>query len=305
MCFATGSPTDPRNLVRSLRYAKRLHPTVLLSRHASPFGQGFPEAMLLKAGSPGIYDLDDGLPFDDGKLPGHKRWWKPLISKSTISHRAVRSADRVIAGNTRLGDWATQFCRDVVVIPTCVEPSDYLTKPSYSLGELPVVGWIGSPATEPHLFGIANSLARAFQKTRFRLVIVSAGNRKLPQPIRHFATRVLWSPEVQHQILSTWDVGLMPLPDLPYEQSKCAYKLLQYGAASLPLIGSPVGASSSVLAKAGAPAPKTSSEWVDAVTDILSASEADRRQLGIRAHEVVRAEYSFETWEERWRRSVT
>jgi glycosyltransferase involved in cell wall biosynthesis len=36
-------------------------------------------------------------------------------------------------------------------------------------------------------------------------------------------------------------VGIMPLVDGPFERGKCGYKLVQYMAAGLPVIASPVG----------------------------------------------------------------
>jgi glycosyltransferase involved in cell wall biosynthesis len=300
--FVTGSPTNPKQLVRAVMAAQRNHGPVLVARHAHPLGQGIPEAALLRLGKPGVYDVDDGLPFDDGRLPVHGRWWKPLVAKSRIAHSAARSADRVIAGNERLAEWATKLCDHVVIVPTCVEPADYLTKTEYGY-ETPVVGWIGSPATEPHLFGIADALADAHRRTPFRLEIVSSGKRPLPTSIAGFSQRIQWTLDLQLSILAQWDIGVMPLPDRPYEQSKCAYKLLQYGAAALPVIGSPVGASATFLAKVDAPMPRSNAEWSKAIVNLLSETAA-RYELGNNANRVVNAEYSFDAWDSTWRTAV-
>ena len=69
------------------------------------------------------------------------------------------NADRMIVGNAVLADWAAGRCADVRVIPTCVEPSDYRPRTAWDIGRPPVIGWIGSPATEPYLTGIAPALA--------------------------------------------------------------------------------------------------------------------------------------------------
>lgn len=300
--FVTGSPIDPRGIAQALRVARSNHGPLLLARHAHPLGQGFPESVLLRSGNPGIYDIDDGLPFDNGRLPEHGRWWKPLVAKSRIATSAAQNADRVIAGNERIAEWAVTLCDDVVVIPTCVEPDDYELKRVYG-SDKPAIGWIGSPATEPHLFGIANALLGAWRESRFRLEIVSSGNSPIPEAIAPFTRRIPWTLLQQHSVLRTWEIGLMPLPDRLYEQSKCAYKLLQYGAAALPMIGSPVGASSVFLKKADAPSPRSDAEWTSAIVELLR-DENSRRSLAARGHRVVRTEYSFEAWESRWRAAV-
>jgi glycosyltransferase involved in cell wall biosynthesis len=302
--FVTGNPMNPIELGRAIRAARRWDGSVFLSRHAHPLGQGMPERFLLRSGQLGVYDLDDGLPFDDGRLPLHGRWWKPLVAKSRIANVAASSADRVIAGNEVLAEWARSKCRDVVVIPTCVEPSAYVVKHQYGLPELPTIGWIGSPATEPHLFSIAEGLAKAHRRRPFQLVVVSSGERAVPLEIEHFTSRIPWSVAVQHSILAAWDVGIMPLPDLAYERSKCAYKLLQYGCAGLPVIGSPVGASTAFLSKVGAQSPRTNDDWAEAVVDLLAAPEQQRLTLGLRGREVVVSDYSYDAWEPTWRTAV-
>jgi glycosyltransferase involved in cell wall biosynthesis len=296
--FVTGSVMNPSSLLRA--FARAHNSPVLLGRHAHPLGQGVPESILLKSGRPGVYDIDDGLPFDNGRLPNHGRWWKPLVAKSRIATRAASTADRVIAGNERLAEWSSTRCSDVVLIPTCVEPSAYQQRTDFAPRERKVIGWIGSSATEVHLFGIADALNRAYERSPFRLEIVSSGDKPLPPGLSRFAYRIAWSQPTQHTILATWDAGLMPLPDHLYEQSKCAYKLLQYGAASIPAIGSPVGASKTFLEKAGAPTPRTSPQWTDALVDVLELPEAERRALGAQARTVVKIAYSYAAWESRW-----
>jgi glycosyltransferase involved in cell wall biosynthesis len=301
--FVTGS-IAPAAVANALKEARRSSRPLLLARHAHPLGQGWPEMALLKAGNPGIYDLDDGLPFDNGRLPEHARWWKPLVAKSRIAARSARSAQRIIVGNDYLAQWAANFCRDVVVIPTCVEPADYQKRANFERRGIPVVGWMGSPATEPHLFGIADALARAHSRSPFTLEIVSAGQRPLPGPLAAFARRTEWDLATQHSVAQHWDVGLMPLPDHEYERSKCAYKLLQYGASAIPVIGSPVGASAAFLSKVGAPAPRTSGEWTDAVIEMLALRESDRQRFGRRTQIIVERDYSYSAWESTWRAAV-
>ena len=41
---------------------------------------------------------------------------------------AAQQADRVIAGNEILADWASEVARDVVVVPSCVAVKQYRQK---------------------------------------------------------------------------------------------------------------------------------------------------------------------------------
>ncbi len=100
---------------------ERGRPTLLV-RNARRITRGRSEARLLRAASPGVYDLDDGLPWDNGNLRASGHWTKRPFPRSLLAKRAASAADRVIAGNQVLADWAASHCADVRVIPTCVEP---------------------------------------------------------------------------------------------------------------------------------------------------------------------------------------
>jgi glycosyltransferase involved in cell wall biosynthesis len=54
--------------------------------------------------------------------------------------------------------------------------------------------------------------------------------------------RVPWSSDTEAQSLAGAHIGVMPLTDDAWSRGKCAFKLLQYMAAALPCVASPVGA---------------------------------------------------------------
>lgn len=276
---------------------------VLLIRNAAKLSRGRVEARLLRAGAPGVYDLDDGLPWDDGRLPGLGVWWKRPWPRSLIAERAAGSADRVIAGNELLAEWASTHCADVVVIPTCVEPADYVRKVDFDLSDPPRLGWLGSPATEQYLIDIAPALAELHRRTGARLTIVG-GSRDLHPDLLPYSDCVDWTLAVQHSLPATWDVGIMPLRDGVYERAKCAYKLLQYGAVGLPGVGSPVGTNATVLNHSGSPAPRMLDDWVESVSSLLTVSAETREGQGAQASESVKLHYSFDRWEADWLSAV-
>lgn len=252
---------------------------------------------MLRGATPGVYDLDDGLPWDDGTLPDLGRWWKRPFPRSLLAERAAIAADRVIAGNDLLAEWASQHCGDVRIVPTCVEPSDYRPRAAWDLAHPPLLGWIGSPATEHYLVSIAPALAEIAARTGARVEMIS-GPGVVPEPLAAFTTRTLWEPAVVERI-GGWDVGLMPLHDGVYERAKCGYKLLQYAASGVPAVASPVGVNRSLLQRMDGVAASTTDEWVDAL-DALLAEPTERRAVRGRSGFALAHDYSYDTWEAAW-----
>ncbi len=92
----------------------------------------------------------------------------------------------------------------------------------------------------------------------------------------------------------------MPLQDDPLQRAKCGTKLLQYMAAGLPVVASPVGINSSIVKPgengflAGQP-----EEWGSALQQ-LAADPALRSRLGAAGRILVEKEYSLRRWLPAW-----
>ena len=270
---------------------------LLLSREASPLSGGRLEARLLRAAGHGVYDVDDALFHDTGT--GVRR----VLSKSATWSRSVAAADVVVAGNQYLADRAARTARHVVVIPSCVEPAAYPSKTSHALADPPRLVWVGSPATEAYLLGIAPSLLEVHRRTGARLRVVSAGSASLG-PLDPMVDRVDWSEAGVGSALAGSDVALGPLTDTPYARGKSAYKLLQYAATGLPMVASPVGANLTALEAFGGLAERSASGWSEAVIGLLAAGEDVRARLGSIARRGVEAHYSFARWAATWQSTV-
>jgi glycosyltransferase involved in cell wall biosynthesis len=272
--------------------------SLLLIREASPLSRGGTETAVLRAAEHSVYDLDDAL-FHDVRGPV----FELLFSKSSTAERAAAAASTVIVGNEYLAEWAASKARDVRIIPTCVDPGRYTTKKNYEIGDRPQVVWMGTPSGERYLADLHAPLAHLNARFGARLTIIGSPRRTLG-PMERLIDRVPWGLTEAYERLHTYDLGIMPLRDGPYERGKCAYKLLEYGAAGLPVAGSPVGVNARILADAGSDAPRTRDEWSVALTRLIEAAEVDRRATGQRLHGLVRREFSFDAWRRHWHSAV-
>lgn len=275
---------------RLLRARRRPAPErLLISRSMGPFTGGRVESSMLRRAGWGVYDFDDAL-YADTRGGIHR-----VFGESAVWEPAVRSADLVIAGSPHLAEAAAALAADVEVIPSCVDPDDYVHKQGYSLGPVPRLIWMGSPSTERYLEMVGPALLRVHRLTGARLTLVSAGQRPLGE-LEAMTDRVQWAGPASHALLAEADCGIMPLPDTPLARGKCAYKLLQYAAAGLPTVASPVGVNADVIEQLAGQAATDLDSWVDATVDLLRASDSDRRARGLAARAGVERHYSFAAW---------
>lgn len=301
--LATSSPSalfaHPRSVLAAearIRALVRLSVSrLLMHREVSPFSRGDLESRLLRSAELAVYDFDDALQCDTGEGPLYRR----LAPKSRKALLAVRSADRVIAGNEVLADWAAIHNPNVVVIPSCVDLADYEPKSDFCVADPPTLGWIGSRSTEVHLRAIGETLLRLHVETGARLTIIGSVRRGLGQ-LEDIIDRVPWSIAAQRHELARFDVGLMPLDNTCYTRGKCGYKLLQYLAAGVVAVASPVGVNAQILKRAGLPAATTAADWADALRHLLNLSASRRADLSARARDTVTRHYSFDAWQHTW-----
>ena len=153
--------------------------------------------------------------------------------------RLAAGAAGVMAANDMLVEHFSRFNANTVKIPTAVD-TDALRPGDGKFPRFTVV-WIGTPVTfAAHLAPFADMLAALSGELGFDLLLVGAPEtaKKLLPGARIAA----WSETAERTLLPKCHAGIMPLPpDDDFAAGKSAYKLLQYLAAGLPSVASPVG----------------------------------------------------------------
>lgn len=215
-----------------------------------------------------VYDFDDALCFRE-EAP-HRSW-----SRERRFFRTVARSDVVIAGNRILAGLARLRRAAVHVVPSAVDVGRYLPQPK--LAE-PTAVWIGQRATLRYLEPVGPAVRRA----GYRLRIIA--DASLPG-----AEAVPWAEETEAERLGECHVGLMPLSSDPFARGKCGYKMLQYFAAGLPCVVSPVGVGRSIGAGVALLA-RDESEWADALGR-LRADPGLAEELGRRGRRLVERRY--------------
>jgi glycosyltransferase involved in cell wall biosynthesis len=150
-----------------------------------------------------------------------------------------RWVDVVAAGNDVLAGVARVTARTVTVLPTSIDTALY--QPSTATAaDPPTIAWIGSPENLVYLEMIRPALARL--TTRYPALRLRVICSRFPEWPEVAVEPVVWSSATEARALAGAHIGVMPLTDDAWARGKCAFKLLQYMAAALPCVASPVGA---------------------------------------------------------------
>jgi glycosyltransferase involved in cell wall biosynthesis len=257
-----------------------------IEKELFPWLPAWAEELLDLRGIPYVVDYDDAV------YHRYNLHRDPLIraflGKSIDT--AMQHAATVVVGNDYLAEYARRAqARKIEYLPTVVDIDRYpiFEKKSQQFR----IGWIGSPITAPYLGLIKEALDEACLQTGARIVLIGAGDRDQLSGLDK--ENLPWSEESEVANIQSCDVGIMPLPDEPFTRGKCGYKLIQYMAAGLPVVASPVGINTDIVeqGKTGFLA-SSKEEWVQALVT-LDQDAGMRSDMGKAGRQKVEKEYSL------------
>lgn len=211
--------------------------------------------------------------------------------------RACRLADAFVCGSSYLASFCRPRAKPVLVAPSPV-PLDVPRAVAGRLGDPVRIGWIGSPGNLAALSTLAEPLRQLARQRPIVLVVISESGIDLDGvPTEH----VPWQLASQEEALAGLDIGVMPLEDSPWSRGKCAYKLLQYMAAELPVVASPVGMNTEIVldGRNGLEA-ATPAEWESALRRLVSEPSLAAK-LGRAGRETIEAGFGYPSQAARWR----
>lgn len=262
---------------------------VWVEKEMLPWIPAWLERGLFPANVPLIVDYDDAVfhRYDQHRVSLVRGLLGRKIDK------VMQRADLVVAGNEYLANRARKAgAVRVEILPTVVDMMRY-GESSHKVAEAhpPVIGWIGSPATAHFLHRIAPALHEVVARNLAQVVAVGANAGQLSNlPIKVLP----WTEATEVEAIQGFDIGIMPLPDAPFERGKCGYKLIQYMACGKPVVASPVGVNSTIVRDGfeGLLA-STDQEWISALTRLI-ADPGLRQRMGDKGRRRVESEFSLQ-----------
>lgn len=259
---------------------------VWVEKEVFPYLPGPFERLLAARGLRYVVDYDDAI-FHNYDRSG-SRLVRRLLGRKLDP--LLRRAALVTAGNEYLADYARDHGASAVeIVPTVVDLRRYPVLPPPG-GSRVRVGWIGTPGNARYLAPVVAALNRLRDRFPLMLVTVGAGDvAGLEVPHE----RLAWSAEREGELAAGFDLGVMPLPDSPWERGKCGYKLIQYMAAARPVIASPVGVNGTIVTPDVGFLAASAEAWIDSLAT-LAGDPAMRGAMGNRARQRVAGHYALD-----------
>ena len=254
-----------------------------------PFGL---EKWLLDNGVPYVLDFDDAIfhNYDQSGNPLVRRLLGHKIDRLMAGPRLVMCGNGYLAARARNAGapW-------VEILPSTIDFEKYRTLPA---PQQPVISadnplrivWIGSPSTSKYLEIIRPVLEQLTSRYPLELRVIGAEARQWPGVQ---SVHIPWASDTEARELNQSHLGIMPLEDTPWEQGKCGFKLIQYMAAGLPVIGSRVGMNIDIV-QSGVHGFLVSGpeEWTQSI-ETLAASPELRSRMGAAGRKAAESTYSI------------
>jgi glycosyltransferase involved in cell wall biosynthesis len=191
---------------------------------------------LRKASKRLVYDFDDAVMYRSSR---HTH--QSSLSRRWAFKRMVRTSDAVIAGNQFLRWEALKYVGEekVTVVPTAVDMERYPRKDYGKSGDSIILGWIGSGSTLwylRNLIPVLENLCRRYPHLKLKVVSDEFFTSSAVPMVKK-----KWALEDEVLDLQSFDIGLMPLTEDVWSQGKCGLKAVQYSAAGIAVVCSPIG----------------------------------------------------------------
>jgi glycosyltransferase involved in cell wall biosynthesis len=244
------------------------------------------ERTLRRLGVRYVVDYDDAVFHDYDAHPSAVFRW----ALSQKIDRVMRRATLVVAGNDYLADRARLAQAPwVETLPTVVDLRRYSATEASQTDFR--VGWIGTPVTARYLRPIEPVLRTLTSEGATRVALVGAGRNPLSSVEVELRP---WSEDAEVAEMRRLDVGVMPLPDGPWERGKCGYKLIQYMACGKPVVASPVGMNVEIVEHGvNGFLASTEAQWAEALRTLRDDHEM-RRAMGRAGRARVEQKYSLQ-----------
>lgn len=201
-----------------------------------------------------LFDFDDArFVYHERTSPERRNWLYRKFEDPTNMERIISRAAHVTPGNSYLANFALRYNKNVTIVPTPIDVDQFVPHEETAITENRpasrpiVIGWIGTSGNLRYVEALAQVFKEIQENHDIELCIVC---NPITRSLALDGVKwrwVDWALESELAELYKFSIGIMPLDDSSWERGKCGFKLLQYMACGIPVIGSPVGVNLAII----------------------------------------------------------
>lgn len=225
------------------------------------------------------------------------------VWRATIIRYMVNRADAVTTDTQPLTAYFKRFNQRTFFVRDTL-PLLNVT-PSKGNSDGITIGWVGhGPSYEDDLVILREPMLRLGGEMRVRLVIVGIhGSKKIREDFKELGPvevllveDIAWADEsAVSNVVSQFDIGVIPLRDIPYNQLKGSLKAYEYMSYGLPFVASPVGLIPTIVVDGfNGFLARTPEEWHTKLK-LLSKDRKLRKEVSRKSLEEFTEKYSFQS----------
>ncbi len=263
---------------------------IFIHREAASVGPPFFEWFVSKVFRKKIiFDFDDAI-------------WIPNVSENNRMARYIKSfwkiryickwAHKISAGNQYLLNWVSQYNKNLVLNPTCVDMHDKYVPVKTQSDRPLVIGWTGSHSTMKYLDIILPVLKRLEKKHDFVFMVISNENPKIDLQSFRFLP---WKEATEIRDLMNFHIGIMPLENDAWSEGKCGFKIIQYLSLGIPAVASPVGVNTTIIDQSQSGFLCSGEEEWESALELLIQDEQKRSAFGSYGKHRMQHNFSIES----------
>lgn len=258
---------------------------VFVYREAALLGPAFLEKLIARK-KPIIYQLDDPL-FVPYRSPsnGYLSYLKFFGKIKEI----IRISKVVIVNSSHIREFASDFNPNIWQVPSVVDTDLFKFEPFDASGNV-TLGWSGSPTTLKNLKLVEKPLQEISLNGICPIHFI--GGTEIDLEGVEFTSQK-WNAATEVQDLRKMQIGLVPLPDRPWNRYKFIMKTAQYMALGIVPVGTPMASNPEVIrhGENGFLA-ASDKEWVEYIS-LLAADPGLRERLSSEAVSDAVSKYSL------------
>ncbi|MBW1973710.1 MAG: glycosyltransferase family 4 protein [Deltaproteobacteria bacterium] len=278
-------------LIKLLRFLSRLlaifklkkADIIFIQRPLLSYKSSFLERLFKRLNPNIIFDFDDAIYYSPNPKERKKR--EDALSKILSLSKSI------IVGNNFLASRCNGF-KNIYVIPTGIDTKRFSPKNKKKKENI-IIGWTGTSSNFKHLLIVQDLLKELLKKRSDLIFQVIADKDFYFNDSTIPVNNIRWDEKVEVEKLKNFDIGIMPLYEDEWTKGKCGFKIIQYMAVSIPVVGSPVGVNKEIIEHGvNGFLAKKDEEWIKYLSYLIDNPEK-RKVMGNMGRKKVEKEFSI------------